>query len=60
MRRVPAIDLSRSRDLGDVFDGTFSLYRSYFGLFAGIALGVVAPMDIVFYALPDRLPRSPR
>lgn len=56
MRRVPAIDLSRSRDLGAVFEDTFSLYRRYFGLFAGIAFTVVIPLSVVTYAVgePDR------
>ena len=52
MRRVPAIDLSRSRDLGDILGTTFSLYRKNFGLFAGIAFAVVIPMDLLAYALP--------
>jgi hypothetical protein len=58
MARVPAIDLSRSRDLGDLFNDTFSLYRRYFGLFAGIAFAVVVPMNLVLFALHGAAPRA--
>jgi hypothetical protein len=44
MESAPAIDLTRSRDLGALFGDTFSLYRRYFALFAGIAFAVVIPM----------------
>jgi hypothetical protein len=54
--RVPAIDLSRSRDVGAVLGGAFVLYRSYFGLFAGIAFAVVVPIDLLGHALAGRLP----
>jgi hypothetical protein len=47
MERAPVIDLSRSRDLGDLFGDTFSLYRRYFGLFLGIAFTVVIPLGIL-------------
>jgi hypothetical protein len=50
MESAPAIDLTRSRDLGALFGDTFSLYRRYFALFAGIAFAVVVPMDLLLYA----------
>jgi hypothetical protein len=50
MRPAPAIDLTRSRDLGALFGDAFRLYRSYFGLFAGIAFAVVIPLDLLLYA----------
>jgi len=53
MPRVPAIDLSRSRDLGDIFSDTFSLYHRYFGLFTGIAFTVVIPLQVVALALGE-------
>jgi hypothetical protein len=53
--RVPAIDLSRSRDVGDIIGGAFSLYWRYFGLFAAIAFAVVIPLDLLAYALEGEL-----
>lgn len=54
--RVPAIDLSRSRDLGDIFGDAFSLYSRHFGLFAAIAFGVVVPIDGLAYLLGGHVP----
>jgi hypothetical protein len=45
------IDLQRSRDLGDILGGAFRLYRSYFSVFAIIALAVVVPVDVLIYGV---------
>jgi hypothetical protein len=54
--RAPAIDLSRSRDVGDILGGAFSLYRRFFGLFAAIAFAVVIPIDLLTYAVVGHVP----
>jgi hypothetical protein len=56
--RVPAIDLSRSRDLGDILGGAFSLHWRYFGLFAGIAFAVVGPIGLLAHTLAGQVPRN--
>lgn len=45
------IDLSRSRDLGGILGGAFSLYRTHFGVFAAIAFAVVVPVDLLIYGV---------
>lgn len=47
------IDLARPRDLGQILNGCWLLYRRYFGVFATIALAVVVPMDILSLGLID-------
>jgi hypothetical protein len=47
----PPIDLSRSRDLGEILGGAFRLYRWHFTVFAIIALAVVVPVDLLVYGV---------
>ncbi len=47
------IDLAHPRDLGDILAACFELYRHYFLLFAGIALAVVIPLDLLTLGLAD-------
>ena len=49
--RTPAVDLTRSRDLGALFGDAFALYRRRLALFAGIAFAVVIPLDLFVYAV---------
>lgn len=43
----PRLDLNRPRDLGALLSDAFALYRRWFGVFAGIALAVVVPVELV-------------
>lgn len=46
-----AIDLDRSRSIGDILGGALGLYRRYPWLFAILALGVIAPYDLAVLAV---------
>jgi hypothetical protein len=46
-----AIDLDRPRSIGDILAGALGLYRRYPWLFAILALGVIAPYDLVVLAV---------
>lgn len=50
---VAPIDLGRPRDLGEILNACWVLYRRFFGVFATIALAVVVPMDILSLGLID-------
>lgn len=54
--RAPAIDLTRSRDLGDILGGAFSLYWRHFALFAGVTYAVLVPFTALVYLLKDHVP----
>jgi hypothetical protein len=46
-----AIDLDQPRAIGDILGGALGLYRRYPWLFAILALGVIAPYDLVVLAI---------
>src|SRR5215208_3206727 len=45
------IDLGRPRDLGEILNAAFRLYRGRFSLFATSALAVVVPVDVLIYGV---------
>ena len=45
------IDLGRPRDLGEILNAAFRLYRARFSVFAAIALAVVVPVDVLIYGV---------
>ena len=45
------LDLSQPRELGDLLRTTLSLYARHFWLFAGLALGIVAVVNVVVIGL---------
>ncbi len=47
------VDLERPRDLGQILNACWLLYRRHFTAFAAIALAVVVPMDLVSLGLID-------
>ncbi|MEA2455900.1 MAG: hypothetical protein QOI45_2162 [Thermoleophilaceae bacterium] len=49
--RGALIDLDRPRDLGEILNGAFRLYRARFSVFAIIALAVVVPVDVLVYGV---------
>jgi hypothetical protein len=56
--RVPAIDLARPRDAGDILGGAFTLYWRNFGLFTGITYAVLTPIVVLGYTLNGHVPAA--
>ena len=49
--KASLIDLRRPRDLGEILNAAFKLYRARFSVFAIIALAVVVPVDVLVYGV---------